>query len=104
MAEYIQVYPEESVSTVAETRTRKKVVVEEIVVQKADREQQEISQPVRQRDDDWYLLLDVVPRKTAYVPPGTHTAFKWLFFIHIITPKKTILQVCQKLFKDGVYC
>ena len=83
MAEYIRVYPEERVLTVAETRTvesRKTVVVEEIVVQKAEREQQEISQTVTQRDDDWYLLLDVVLRKTAYVPPGTHTAFKWLFF------------------------
>ncbi|XP_054478342.1 LOW QUALITY PROTEIN: uncharacterized protein LOC129110178 [Anoplopoma fimbria] len=72
MAEYVQVYPEESISTVAETVTvesREEVIVEEIVVQKDDRGQQTISQPVRKRDDDWFLLLDVVPRETAYVPP-----------------------------------
>ncbi|XP_029307448.1 uncharacterized protein LOC115021278 isoform X4 [Cottoperca gobio] len=57
MAEYIQVHPEESVSTVAETITvesRKEVVVEEIVVQKEDRGRQKVSEPVRE---------------TAYVPP-----------------------------------
>ncbi|XP_078109293.1 uncharacterized protein LOC144519766 isoform X4 [Sander vitreus] len=72
MVEYVQVYPEESVSTVAETITvesRKEAVVEEIVVQKEDRGQQKVSQPVRERDDDWFLLLDVVPRETSYVPP-----------------------------------
>lgn len=81
-AEYVQVYHEERISTVAETITvesRKEVVVEEIVVQKEDKKlpkqiipQQKISQPVRERDD-WLLLLDVVPRETAYVPPGTHS-------------------------------
>lgn len=45
VAKYVQAYPEESVSA---------VVV-----------------PVRDRDDDWFLLLDVVPRETTYVPPGT---------------------------------
>ncbi|XP_039662864.1 titin-like isoform X6 [Perca fluviatilis] len=72
MVEYVQVYPEESVPTVAETITvesRKEAVVEEIVVQKEDRGQQKVSQPVRERDDDWFLLLDVVPRETSYVPP-----------------------------------
>ncbi|XP_031154802.2 uncharacterized protein LOC116049367 isoform X6 [Sander lucioperca] len=72
MVEYVQVYPEESVSTVAETITvesRKEAVVKETVVQKEDRGQQKVSQPVRERDDDWFLLLDVVPRETSYVPP-----------------------------------
>lgn len=80
-AEYVQVYPEESISTVTETirESRKEVVVEEIVVQKEEKKlpkqiipvQQKISLPVREIDDDWFLLLDVVPRETAYVPPGT---------------------------------
>ncbi|KAK9513643.1 hypothetical protein VZT92_027159 [Zoarces viviparus] len=72
MAEHVEVYPEESTSAVAETITvesREEVVVEEIVVQKDDRGQQEMSQPVRERDDDWCLLLEVVPRETAFVPP-----------------------------------
>lgn len=82
MAEYVQVYLEERVSTVAETITvsRKEVVVQETVVQKEDKmlskqmfPEQKISQPVRERDDDWFLLLDVVPRETAYVPPGTYS-------------------------------
>nr|XP_033496144.1 uncharacterized protein LOC117265653 isoform X2 [Epinephelus lanceolatus] len=71
-AEYVQVYPEERISTVAEMRTvesRKEVVVEEMVVQTEERAQQKISQPVIERDDDWFLLLDVVPRGTAYIPP-----------------------------------
>ncbi|XP_027142929.1 titin isoform X3 [Larimichthys crocea] len=80
-AEYVQVYPEESISTVTETirESRKEVVVEEIVVQKEEKKlpkqiipvQQKISLPVREIDDDWFLLLDVVPRETAYVPPVT---------------------------------
>lgn len=94
-AEYVQVYPEERISTVAEMRTvesRKEVVVEDMVVQTEERAQQKISQPVIERDDDWFLLLDVVPRGTAYVPPGTHSLL-WFFFTHIITPKQIILQV-----------
>lgn len=85
VAEYVPVYPEESISTVAETITvesRVEVVVDETAVQKEDRmppkqviPEQKISQPVRERDDEWFLLLDVVPRETAYVPPGTHVLF-----------------------------
>ncbi|XP_068425786.1 uncharacterized protein [Clinocottus analis] len=72
MAEYVQLYPEESISTVTETITiesRKEVIVEEIVVQKDDKREQKLSHPVRERDDDWVLLLDVVPRDSAFVPP-----------------------------------
>lgn len=32
-----------------------------------------ISQPMRQRDDDWHLLLDVIPRETVFVSPGTRS-------------------------------
>ncbi|KAI3360936.1 hypothetical protein L3Q82_013144, partial [Scortum barcoo] len=78
MAEYVQVYPEERISTVTETVTvvsRKEIAVEQIVVHKEDKKlperiitEQKPFQPVR-RIDDWFLLLDVVPRETAYVPP-----------------------------------
>ncbi|XP_041798225.1 uncharacterized protein LOC121610272 isoform X2 [Chelmon rostratus] len=84
VAEYVPVYPEESISTVAETITvesRVEVVVDETAVQKEDRmppkqviPEQKISQPVRERDDEWFLLLDVVPRETAYVPPVSPAA------------------------------
>lgn len=77
MAEYVQVYPEESISTMAETITvesRKKVGVEETVVWKEDKElpkqiipEQKMSQPVRERGDDCFFLLDVVPRENVRV-------------------------------------
>uniref|UniRef100_A0AAQ4PS56 Protein 4.1 n=1 Tax=Gasterosteus aculeatus aculeatus TaxID=481459 RepID=A0AAQ4PS56_GASAC len=73
VAEYVEVAPEESISTAAETMTvesRKEVIVEELVVYKEDGGLQEVSQPVRERDDDdWFLLLDVVPREAPCVPP-----------------------------------
>jgi len=90
LAEYVQVYPEESVSAVAETiavESKKEVVVEVTVVQKEEKKlpmqivpEMKISQPVRERDDDWFLLLDVVPRQTSYVPPGTHSLQRPFFF------------------------
>ncbi|XP_034553554.1 titin-like [Notolabrus celidotus] len=77
--EYVQVYPEESISTGVETVTvesRKMVVVEETVVWREDQKlpkqiisEQKTFEPVRQRDDDWFLLLDVVPKEATYVPP-----------------------------------
>ncbi|XP_070821751.1 uncharacterized protein [Chaetodon trifascialis] len=75
VAEYVQVYPEESISTIT-VESRMKVAVEETVVLKEDRmlpkqiiPEQKISQAVSERDDEWFLLLDVVPSETAYVPP-----------------------------------
>ncbi|XP_056142952.1 uncharacterized protein LOC130118528 [Lampris incognitus] len=77
--EYVQVYPQKSVSTAVEVmavETREGVIAEEITVQKEDSKppmhiiaEQKITQQVRKRDDDWFVLLDVVPRETAYVPP-----------------------------------
>ncbi|XP_042281134.1 titin-like isoform X2 [Thunnus maccoyii] len=80
MAEYVQVYSEERISTVVETvavvESRKEVVIEEIMVQKEEKKvpkqiipEQQISQPVAERDDDWFLVLDVVPKETSFVPP-----------------------------------
>ncbi|KAL6109075.1 uncharacterized protein ACO6RY_12286 [Pungitius sinensis] len=74
MAEYVFVRPEESISTPAETVTvesRKEVIVDELVVKKEDGGLQKISQPLGERDDDWFLLLDVVPRETVCVPPAS---------------------------------
>ncbi|XP_022617645.1 uncharacterized protein LOC111234028 isoform X1 [Seriola dumerili] len=83
MAEYVQVYREESISAVPETiamQSKKEVVVEVTVVQKEEKKlpvqiipEMKISQPVRERDDDWFLLLDVVPRETSYVAPVSLT-------------------------------
>lgn len=32
--------------------------------------QEILQQPVRQREDDWFVLLDGVSRQTSFVPPG----------------------------------
>ncbi|XP_018543491.2 uncharacterized protein LOC108890900 isoform X4 [Lates calcarifer] len=79
MAEYVQVYPEEGVSAAAKTiavESRKEVVIEETVMQREEKKlptqiipELKIPQPVRERDDDWFVLLDVIPRETSYVPP-----------------------------------
>lgn len=79
VAKFAQAYSEESVSAVVETTLlESRVEVEENVVQRDDLRlhgpiilEQRPPQPVRDRDDDWFLLLDVVPRETTYVPPGT---------------------------------
>lgn len=104
MATYAQVYPEDRISTVAETillESRMEVVdVEETVVQKQDVKlpkqiilEQQLSQSVINRDDDWFLLLDVVPKETTYVPPGTHRHLISLFSLHAIYHT---LQHCVK--------
>ncbi|XP_030605420.1 titin-like isoform X3 [Archocentrus centrarchus] len=50
----------------------KEIVTEEReVIEEASRYLQEIQQPVTERRDDWFVLLDVTPRKTLYVPPVT---------------------------------
>lgn len=92
MAEYVKVYPEESSSAMVETiavESKKEVVVEEALGQKEEKKlpiqivpELKISQPVRERDDDWFLLLDVVPRETSYVPQGTHSLQMPLFSFH----------------------
>lgn len=73
MADYAEVYPAESIPVVAQSVLE--VVVEEMVVQKKDTVRpesavQEVKQSFKERSDDWFLLLDVVSRETAYVPPG----------------------------------
>ncbi|XP_068180211.1 uncharacterized protein [Antennarius striatus] len=76
-AESTQVDLEETVSSIMESR--KEVVLDRIVLWKEDKkllhehlfQEQKISQPIRERDDDWFLLLDVVPREIPYIPPVT---------------------------------
>ena len=90
--EYVQVHPGKVISAVAETiavESRKVVVVEEAMVQTGGKmlptqiiPEMKISQPVRKRDDDWFVLLDVVPRETSYVPPGTCSLHMPVFSFH----------------------
>ncbi|XP_051922260.1 uncharacterized protein LOC127601230 isoform X5 [Hippocampus zosterae] len=72
-AGYAQTYAEKGISTLVEERVE--VVVEEMTrkqeaSQNTDPELK-IFPTVLNRDDDWFLLLDVVPRERAFVPPAT---------------------------------
>lgn len=59
------------VQTAPDGEIREVVAEERKIIQEAPRLLQEIpQQPVTDRDDDWFVLLDVVPRETSYVPPG----------------------------------
>lgn len=77
-AEYPEVYPAESIPVVTpRVSSKMEAVVEEIVVQKDDMRLPksavwEVKQSFRERSDDWFLLLDVVAKETAYVSPGTN--------------------------------
>ena len=58
------------VGTAADEEIQVVVVEERKIIEEAPRLQEIAQQPVR-REDDWFELLDVVPRETSYVPPGT---------------------------------
>lgn len=77
--EHVQIYPEASVSTVVEmiaVEIRQEIIAEEITVLKEDKrtprqiilEQKLPAQPLRERDDDWFVLLDGVSRELSYLP------------------------------------
>ncbi|XP_029927918.1 titin-like isoform X2 [Myripristis murdjan] len=100
--EYVQVYPEESVSAVVEvkTETRQEVIVEEIMVQKGEVKrqitpQQQISPPVTERDDDWFVLLDVVPREVSYSPPVSQ-AVPFQVYPDVLQPVTEVKIIEQK--------
>lgn len=93
MGDYAQVYHEEQIATVVETippttateaitvESRKEVVIEEIVVRKLDKKKLIISEQkvsLRERDDDWFVLLDVVRREPSFVPRGIDNCQLWL--------------------------
>lgn len=78
MPEYVQILPKEKKATVTvseaiETTREVVVVVMETVTQKHDKKlpEQIMLYPVSNRDDDWYLLLDILPKVESYIPPGT---------------------------------
>ncbi|XP_028280977.1 uncharacterized protein LOC114448296 isoform X4 [Parambassis ranga] len=72
MAEY-QVYQKEAISSViAAEESRREAVVEKMQKEDIKPPKKVLipeQQPVRERDDDWFLLLDVVSKETPYVPP-----------------------------------
>nr|XP_046256671.1 uncharacterized protein LOC124065372 isoform X14 [Scatophagus argus] len=103
--EYVQVYPGESISALVETisvESRKEVVVDETVMQKEDKKlpaqiipEQKISPPVRERDDDWFLLLDVISREAPYVPPVSLAEPSQMY--PSVQPGSEVISIEQKL-------
>nr|XP_029133798.1 uncharacterized protein LOC109986625 isoform X5 [Labrus bergylta] len=103
--------PEESISVqsdIIKVASREKVVVEEIagiVLEKEDKNlseqilpEQKIPEAVRERDDDWFLLLDVIPRETEFVPPASLAATSQMFAtvqprIEVKSTEQTLQQV-----------
>ncbi|CAJ1061675.1 titin-like [Xyrichtys novacula] len=100
VAEDFQIYPEES--TQVETLTvvsTKMVKVEETVVQREDEKlisEQKLFKPVIERDDDWFLLLDVLPREVTYVPPVSLAAPVQILYPRI-QPQSEVISTEQKL-------
>lgn len=64
-------FPSETVVTTVKQNTEI-IVAERQTSEEEMRRIPEIPPPqtVPERDDDWLLMLDVVPRETLYVPPG----------------------------------
>uniref|UniRef100_A0A674P836 Protein 4.1 n=1 Tax=Takifugu rubripes TaxID=31033 RepID=A0A674P836_TAKRU len=96
MADYAEADPGESIPVVAQSVSPMlEVVVEEMVVQEKDPVRpksavQEVKRSFRERSDDWSLLLDVVSRETAYVPPVSPA-------VTSVQPGIDIIRMDQKL-------
>lgn len=98
-AKYVQAYPGEDAGTVA-VESKMAVVVEEAVVRREEKEppmqivsQMETFQPQIPTDDDdeWFLLLDVVPREASYVSPGAHSSLLFFSRVRFYTALSTCL-------------
>ncbi|KAE8288677.1 Protein 4.1 [Larimichthys crocea] len=61
------------VGTAADVAIREVVAEERKIKEEAPRRVPDIpaAETVTERDDDWFVLLDVIPRETPYVPPVT---------------------------------
>ncbi|XP_077454877.1 uncharacterized protein LOC144073149 isoform X7 [Stigmatopora argus] len=64
LAGYVQSYAEQSISTAVELDEMQKEEAPQKMYPKL-----EIFSPVIEKDDDWFSLLDIVPRENAFVPP-----------------------------------
>lgn len=83
------------VHTAVEEKISKVVVEERKIIQEVPKYPQEIpQQPVRERDDDWFVLLDVV-RREAYVPPGITNSPA---LIHSFMKASNYPELCRHLF------
>lgn len=68
--------------------TRGAVAEETKIIEKAPRYLQEMpKRPPPDRDDDWFVLLDVTPRESSYKPPGSVKIRPGLLF-------KTLALLC----------
>lgn len=55
----------------------------------------DIPPPQPEKDDDWFVLLDVSPRQTPYVPPGNLNSHYSLCFLLIFKSKDTYCDSVQ---------
>lgn len=61
-----------SVVTAAADDIKETITVEKEMTEVASVQLQPIIQhPTTPRNDDWFMLLDVVPRESSYIPSGT---------------------------------
>lgn len=65
----------------AAVKTDSRLELENVVVQRVELKldagaeavvKQRPAQPLVRRDDNWFLLFDVAPRRTSYVAPGNY--------------------------------
>ncbi|XP_046884093.1 titin-like isoform X5 [Hypomesus transpacificus] len=95
---------EDAISRVVEER--REVVVKEIKLQEEEDTlvlETTRSQPVVERDDDWFELVDVVPEEPVYVPPVvpeervqvSRVVTETVSVVETVTIEKTILKKAQ---------
>lgn len=85
------------VETAAVEEIREAVAEERKIIEAAPERPQEIPLlSAAGREDDWFVLLDVVPRETSYVPPGTILLSSALLLCS--TKRKNVSQTLQLFF------
>ncbi|XP_067366244.1 uncharacterized protein [Channa argus] len=95
MATYVQAYPEESIAPGAETRPPEGYFpIEQMAPLVVNIPKLKISQLVTERDDDWFLLLDV-PRETSDVLPGRLTVPSQIY--PSVKPQFEVISLEQEL-------
>ncbi|KAM9722957.1 uncharacterized protein ACNS7B_018509 isoform 3-T5 [Menidia menidia] len=88
-AEFVQVYGRERISPGTQAQTAestRRVVVKEIVVKIEDEKLPEQKIFLSEREDDWFVLLDVAVREPSYAPPASTAEFVQVYARERISP------------------
>ncbi|XP_045074748.1 LOW QUALITY PROTEIN: uncharacterized protein LOC121555567 [Coregonus clupeaformis] len=98
----VQVYVEETISSMVKVMTVEQreettvTVVEEMELQQEERHlEQKPSQSQREVEDDWFVLLDVVPREPSVIPSGISLLWKSVFryILKKASPASPVVEV-----------